>query len=396
MQMTGSQCRCTFQIIICMNPICKLKVLHSRTTSTTIVLYFPGLGHATKKLLKKPRLGTPQPEASITSLLLVSKQVSLMPVYSQVPQAGPLENGPEEPTSEARRNSDDRLINTFESDSDSDEDWVDDRQTNIDNAAANTQAASSSEDLPPRRLTLNIFARFGKKKTESGHGNGVFGNLVANGDDEGPAEDDGEVARNEKPPSYEEAAADATPSYWETTIMASDWSDEVLVGDMPVGGPMHFAWNMLVSSTFTFIGFVVSYLFHTTHAARGGSLAGLGCSLIQASYSFDISAKAPSAPPDEFIPDDPNDFNGGSMSGSMHHPDMNGGGPEYGSGQECNSQSTVVSNIMFIIGWVLIARGLYAYLYAQYIKSRILRHNTEQQQQNIAEEPALEPELEQV
>ncbi|PRT52942.1 Metal homeostatis protein BSD2 [Wickerhamiella sorbophila] len=320
-----------------------------------------------------------------------------MTAYSQVPQAGPLANEPEESTGDGHRGSAERLINTFEFESESDEDWVDDRQTNIDSAAANTQTPSSSQNQEHSRgLSFNIFARFGKNKTESGHGNGVFGNLVAKGDDEDVQEDDGEVSRNEKPPSYEEAAADATPSYWETTIMTSDWSDEVLVGDMPVGGPMHFAWNMLVSSTFTFIGFVVTYLFHTTHAARGGSLAGLGCSLIQASYSFDISARAPSAPPDEFIPDDPNDFNGGSMSGSMHHPEMMSGVSEHSAAEDCNSQSTLVSNIMFIIGWVLIARGLHAYLYAQYIKTRILRHNTEQQQQQVPEELVLEPQPEQV
>lgn len=41
---------------------------------------------------------------------------------------------------------------------------------------------------------------------------------------------------------------------------------------------------MLVSISFQFVGFLLTYLLHTTHAARFGSRAGLGVTLIQ--YGF--------------------------------------------------------------------------------------------------------------
>jgi len=47
---------------------------------------------------------------------------------------------------------------------------------------------------------------------------------------------------------------------------------------------------MLISISFQFIGFLLTYLLHTTHAARLGSRAGLGVTLIQ--YGFALRNKA--------------------------------------------------------------------------------------------------------
>jgi hypothetical protein len=46
---------------------------------------------------------------------------------------------------------------------------------------------------------------------------------------------------------------------------------------------------MLVSISFQFVGFLLTYLLHTTHAARLGSRAGLGVTLIQ--YGFALKGK---------------------------------------------------------------------------------------------------------
>jgi len=46
---------------------------------------------------------------------------------------------------------------------------------------------------------------------------------------------------------------------------------------------------MLVSVSFQFVGFLLTYLLHTTHAARLGSRAGLGITLIQ--YGFALRGK---------------------------------------------------------------------------------------------------------
>ncbi|KAF8272579.1 hypothetical protein EI94DRAFT_1718312, partial [Lactarius quietus] len=70
-----------------------------------------------------------------------------------------------------------------------------------------------------------------------------------------------EESQKDAPPTYASAQADAVPPYWETT----------------------------------FVGFLLTYLLHTTHAARFGSRAGLGVTLIQ--YGFALrSSKAEDDP----------------------------------------------------------------------------------------------------
>lgn len=91
--------------------------------------------------------------------------------------------------------------------------------------------------------------------------------------------------------SYEQAAADATPPYWETTIMAPGMiSDEVYVDGIPVGSLFSFIWNSVISISFNLVGFLLTYLLHTTHAAKNGSRAGLGVTLVQ--YGFYLNSSA--------------------------------------------------------------------------------------------------------
>lgn len=129
-----------------------------------------------------------------------------------------------------------------------------------------------------------------------------------------------EDARQEAPPSYASAQADAVPPYWETTIHAPfspDSIGEMVIDSLPTGSLFSFCWNLLVSISFQFIGFLLTFLLHTSHAARLGSRAGLGVTLIQ--YGFALRSRL-----------DPGDANGGaadwndlnsdSHSGvSMHH-----------------------------------------------------------------------------
>ncbi|KIK67992.1 hypothetical protein GYMLUDRAFT_155118 [Collybiopsis luxurians FD-317 M1] len=101
-----------------------------------------------------------------------------------------------------------------------------------------------------------------------------------------------EDARNDAPPTYASAQADAVPPYWETTVhapFAPDSIGEMIIDSLPTGSLFSFLWNMLVSISFQFVGFLLTYLLHTTHAARLGSRAGLGITLIQ--YGFALRAK---------------------------------------------------------------------------------------------------------
>lgn len=86
------------------------------------------------------------------------------------------------------------------------------------------------------------------------------------------------------PQSYNEAQADAVPSYWEATIHAPsnlDPNADMIVDDLPTGSWYLFAANIFISYFFQFIGFLFTYLLHTTHAAKYGSRVGLGLTLIQ-------------------------------------------------------------------------------------------------------------------
>lgn len=124
---------------------------------------------------------------------------------------------------------------------------------------------------------------------------GVFANVTAkptaplriqNGDESYVVPED---AQNEAPPSYASAQADAVPPYWETTIHAPfspESMGEMIVDSLPTGSLFSFGWNLLVSVSFQFVGFLLTYLLHTSHAARFGSRAGLGITLIQFGFAL--------------------------------------------------------------------------------------------------------------
>lgn len=149
--------------------------------------------------------------------------------------------------------------------------------------------------------------------TSASSNDGVFANLNAK-------PERGEKTE-EQPPSYEQAAADATPPYWETTILAPGMiSDEVYVDGLPVGSLFSFIWNGVISMSFNLVGFLLTYLLHTTHAAKNGSRAGLGITLVQYGFYMKSSAarKGGSPGPDYQPPSDPNshDFDPSAMSGT--------------------------------------------------------------------------------
>ncbi|KAH8100049.1 hypothetical protein BXZ70DRAFT_201519 [Cristinia sonorae] len=120
---------------------------------------------------------------------------------------------------------------------------------------------------------------------------GVFANVMAK-----PSRavqvvgEDGEVhlvpeeAQAEAPPTYREAQQDAVPSYWETTVHApfgTGLNADMIVEDLPTGSLIIFVSNTFISFFFGFVGFLLTYLLHTSHAAKFGSRAGLGMTLIQ-------------------------------------------------------------------------------------------------------------------
>jgi len=99
--------------------------------------------------------------------------------------------------------------------------------------------------------------------------------------------------QKEPPPSYAAAQADAAPAYWETTVHAPalDGDGTMLIDDLPSGAVWVFFLNLTISFFFQFVGFLLTFILHTSHAAKYGSRAGLGLTLIQYGlYSRSASA----------------------------------------------------------------------------------------------------------
>ncbi|GBE79538.1 Metal homeostatis protein [Sparassis crispa] len=150
-----------------------------------------------------------------------------------------------------------------------------------------------------------------------------------------------EDAQKDAPPSYASAQADAVPPYWETTIHAPSSSNspgEVIIDSLPTGSLFSFLWNMLVSISFQFVGFLLTYLLHTTHAAKLGSRAGLGITLIQ--YGFAMRGR-----------DDPGESGQGSWTGwkpAQGEPPY--GGNVFGNTTLSGTPTVPADNTPLIIG----------------------------------------------
>lgn len=196
--------------------------------------------------------------------------------------------------------------------------------------------------------------------------------------------------------TYEQAAADATPPYWETTIVAPGMaSDEVYVDGLPVGSVFSFIWNGMISMSFQLVGFLLTYLLHTTHAAKNGSRAGLGLTLVQYGfYMKGTSSRGPSdadGDPSQFAgaPSDPNahDFNPSTIGDAASAVAANAmsaasdaavGGADSGSnggggGLASIASSEWVSYVLMIVGWFILIRAVSDFLRARRHEQLVLQ-----------------------
>ncbi|OAX39378.1 hypothetical protein K503DRAFT_769569 [Rhizopogon vinicolor AM-OR11-026] len=131
---------------------------------------------------------------------------------------------------------------------------------------------------------------------EGSQNDGVFSNVIAKPTSSVQVQaEDGSVymmpeeTQSTAPPSYATAQADAVPPYWDTIVHAPAGMDAdagMIVDDLPSGSILLFGANFFISFFFQFIGFLFTYLLHTTHAAKFGSRAGLGLTLIH--YGFSV------------------------------------------------------------------------------------------------------------
>ncbi|CAO3594438.1 unnamed protein product [Absidia cylindrospora] len=172
--------------------------------------------------------------------------------------------------------------------------------------------------------------------------NGVFANMSAK-----PESD--KDKKDETPPSYNDAALDATPPYWQTTVIAPTGMGEIiLVEGMPVGSLFVFFWNLLVSATFQFVGFLLTYLLHTSHAGKNGARAGLGISVIQ----FGLYIRSH-----------------GSLT-SLDQDDMDDDGDADDDNQQ-HLNTDFIAYFLMILGWFIIVRSVADYLKAKHMEKII-------------------------
>lgn len=177
---------------------------------------------------------------------------------------------------------------------------------------------------------------------------GVFANLAV----KDPDVVDGKY--DEPLPSYESAAADAAPPYWETTIITPGMdSDEVYVDGLPVGNFFAFIWNAMISMSFQFVGFLLTYLLASSHAARNGSRAGLGVILIQ--YGFYLRDAPQMQMPDGTVLPDPENTPGEAPpvgdNGPVPNDDVSDQLPK----------AEWMSYLLMVIGWFILIRSVGEY-----------------------------------
>ncbi|TAQ84116.1 hypothetical protein B7494_g7564 [Chlorociboria aeruginascens] len=276
---------------------------------------------------------------------------------------------------------DQNLADTFGTDDsgDEDENEADDRQRLMRGAPTRSRAEQQNDTTSPvpgtlgrprpveRQVThMPIFTPAPNTGRVYGGGSGsdgVFANLSAK-------PDQGEKTE-EHPPTYEQAAADAAPPYWETTILAPGLGgpDEVYVEGLPVGSVFSFIWNGMISTSFQLVGFLLTYLLHTTHAAKNGSRAGLGITLVQYGFymkgSSTISTPSDGSEPVYNQPPNPNshDFDPNQVNGQDSAP----------SSVAKMASSDWLAYILMIVGWFILIRAVSDFLKARKHEQLVLQ-----------------------
>lgn len=168
-------------------------------------------------------------------------------------------------------------------------------------------------------------------------------------------------------PSYSEASHDPSPPYWETSVMSE--FDEIYIDGIPAGNVFNFLWSALVSVLFQFLGFVITYLLHTSHAAKNGAQLGLGVTILNlgvVSLPVDISKTEIDSAVGRFEPSDP-----AAIDVSASTVDTSGSLDTYRSSltghadfSDVNSSfllhgKPVLSYTLFLLGGFLILKSIY-------------------------------------
>ncbi|KAJ1999193.1 hypothetical protein GGI04_004677 [Coemansia thaxteri] len=181
---------------------------------------------------------------------------------------------------------------------------------------------------------------------------GVFANLAARPelylgyDDKVP---------NEALPTYQDIygpQSNSAPPYFETAVISVGDEDELLVEGLPVGSIGVFVVNLVVSTAFQIVGYMLTFLLHGSHAAKNGSLAGLGITFMN--FGFYIRTHL-----GQNIFDDPNPANPGQ--------------PGKGGNNGPNDSDTPLDNKYFAYLLIFVGAGIFLKAMFDYIRVRRLQ-----------------------
>ena len=136
----------------------------------------------------------------------------------------------------------------------------------------------------------------------------------------------------------------------------------------------------MISMSFQFVGFLLTYLLHTTHAAKNGSRAGLGITLVQYGFYMRAGKEAnPAGNADEPYtqPQDPNshDFDpgavGGAAAAAMASSTQSAAASTSTIGGVISSEW--VAYTLMIVGWFILIRAVGDFFKARRHEQLVLR-----------------------
>lgn len=166
-------------------------------------------------------------------------------------------------------------------------------------------------------------------------------------------------------PSYDEASHDPSPPYWETSVMSE--FDEIYIDGIPCGNIFNFIWSALVSILFQFLGFIITYLLHTSHAAKNGSQVGLGITIIKLgifSLPIDISKHQIDVTAGRIEPSDPSAIdvslqNDVGNSLDNYHSTLSDHGDFQESSATLLQGTPYLSYFLFLLGGTITLKAVY-------------------------------------
>ncbi|KAF9162360.1 hypothetical protein DFQ26_003602 [Actinomortierella ambigua] len=151
-----------------------------------------------------------------------------------------------------------------------------------------------------------------------------------------------------------------------TVVSPGIYGDEILVDGMPVGNIFQFLWNVVVSSSFQFVGVLLTFLLHNTHASKSGSMVGLGMTLLNFGYHIgrEESGTTDDSDTGYMVPansdnDDPDGGDDDGTDGSWF-PFLSDPGRGAGDGEE-----HWVALFLMMLGWLVIVKAVADYARAK-------------------------------